>query len=349
MIKKILFVDDDESILDAAKTALEVYGYEVETASSGYECLEKLGDVDLVFLDIKMPKMDGIETLKEIKKRKPSLPVIMITAYATVDTAIEAMKRGAFDYIKKPFNIEELENSILAAIEDIKFRRFEDVYEGDCFEKFRSLIKNGKGLCVTRDIEKAKNIENCIIVPMERELKPKKLGELKEEIERSIEDCKAILMTNIEYLLRENSIKRVRDFLEWLNKKALINNCKLILSADLKNMDEKEKTEIQDLIADIHLGVLSESISNYLRRKIIGLLSDGKKYPFTKIAQELEIEDNPKLSFHLKKLKDDGVLEQDEEKRYYLSEVGKEIASFIENIKKNKLKKEGEIIWMPSK
>ncbi|RLF33988.1 MAG: hypothetical protein DRN07_01110, partial [Thermoplasmata archaeon] len=109
MIKKILFVDDEEGIVDAAKTALEVYGYEVKTAYSGPECLKKLEGVDLVILDIKMPGMDGIETLKEIKKRKPQLPVVMITAYATVDTAIEAMKQGATDYIRKPFDIEELE------------------------------------------------------------------------------------------------------------------------------------------------------------------------------------------------------------------------------------------------
>ena len=99
---KILFVDDDAGILEAAKTALELYGYDVITASSGEECLQKIGDADIVFLDIKMPGMNGIEVLKEIKKRNKDLPVIMITAYATVDTAIEAMKEGAFDYIRKP-------------------------------------------------------------------------------------------------------------------------------------------------------------------------------------------------------------------------------------------------------
>lgn len=347
MIKKILFVDDDESILDAAKTALEVYGYEVETASSGFECLEKLEGIDLVFLDIKMPKMSGIETLKEIKKRKPSLPVIMITAYATVDTAIEAMKLGASDYIRKPFNMEELEKSILASIEDIKFRKIEDVYTEDCFERFKKMIKNRKGICITREITYVKDDENVFIIPLEKDLKPRNVKEIEKEISDNIEKDCVILLTNIEYLLKGNTVEEIRNFLENLNKKSMLNNCKLILSANLKNTKEKERNILKDLIADIHLGILSDSISNYIRRKIISFLSDGKKYSFTRIAQEMKIEDNPKLSFHLKKLKDDGVLEQDEEKRYYLSKMGKEIADFINNIKKDKLKKGGEILWMP--
>ncbi|HEC82264.1 MAG TPA: response regulator [Thermoplasmatales archaeon] len=347
MIKKILFVDDDESILDAAKTALEVYGYEVETASSGFECLEKLEGIDLVFLDIKMPKMSGIETLKEIKKRKPSLPVIMITAYATVDTAIEAMKLGASDYIRKPFNMEELEKSILASIEDIKFRKIEDVYTEDCFERFKKMIKNRKGICITREITYVKDDENVFIIPLEKDLKPRNVKEIEKELSDNIEKDCVILLTNIEYLLKGNTVEEIRNFLENLNKKSMLNNCKLILSANLKNTKEKERNILKDLIADIHLGILSDSISNYIRRKIISFLSDGKKYSFTRIAQEMKIEDNPKLSFHLKKLKDDGVLEQDEEKRYYLSKMGKEIADFINNIKKDKLKKGGEILWMP--
>ncbi|HHF56036.1 MAG TPA: response regulator [Thermoplasmatales archaeon] len=344
---KILFVDDDESILDAAKTALEVYGYEVEVASSGMECLEKLEGVDIVFLDIKMPGMDGIETLMEIKKRKPSLPVVMITAYATVDTAIEAMKRGASDYIRKPFDMEELEKSILAAIEDVKFRQIEDIHAGDCFEEFERTRRGRRGLCITRQVEKVKNMENVEVILMEHDLKPRKVEEIKREVEEKIKKRDTILFTDIEYLLKGNSIEEIRNFIHWLNKKALANNSKLILSANLKRLEEKERKMLSDLISDIHLDVLSDSISNYMRRKIIDLLSSGEKYPFTKIAQELGIEDNPKLSFHLKKLKDDGVLEQDEEKRYYLSKTGKEIAEFMESIKKDRLRKGGKILWMP--
>ena len=351
MVEKILFVDDDSSILDAAKTALKAYGYEVITAQSGEECLKKMEEADIVFLDIKMPGMDGIEVLKRIKKRNPTLPVVMITAYATVDTAIEAMKEGAFDYIRKPFDMEELEGSILAAIEEIKFEELKKIEfeEEDYLEKFKGMVKHGKGLCIAKDGDKVRDIENVSVISMMEQWKPKSLERLKEEITSFFTENFVVLITNVEYLLEENSLVEVRNFLEWLYRKVSLNKGTLILSADLKNVESDKKNEIQDLIADIHLGMISDSISNYLRRQIIHLLSNEEKYSFTKIAQILDIKDNPKLSFHLKKLKDDGVIEQDNEKRYFLSRVGKEIADILKNIREQKINKKENLLWIPWK
>ncbi len=332
---KILFVDDDEDILEAARTALQVYGYDVITATSGKECLEKIGEADVVFLDIKMPGMDGIETLKEIKKVRPELPVIMITAYATVDNAIQAMKEGASDYIRKPFKIEELEGSILATIEDIKFREYEKIYVGsDAIDSFK---KSSKRMHIGREREM-----DAIFIPMEQDMKARNIEEIMNDIENNIERDMHIFISDIDYIYR-NYGEKTREFLEWVNKKAASNNCKLLISAKIVNLDEKEKKELQEIITDVHLGILTDSISNYIRRKVINLLSDGKKYSFTKIAQEIGIDENPKLSFHLKKLKDDGVIEQDEEKRYYLTTMGKEIAKFIEEMRKKKLNK--DVVW----
>ncbi len=224
MIKEILFVDDDEGILEAAKTSLETYDYKVITAKSGKECLEKIDRADIVFLDIKMPVMDGIETLKEIKKRRPSLPVIMITAYATVDTAIEAMKKGASDYIRKPFNFEELEKSILAAIEDIKFKRMEEFHEEDYIDIFLNLAKERRGICITREFHALKGAQNIKIIVLERELKPKKIEEIKRELEENIEENSVILLMNLEYILNNNNFLTTREFLDWLNKKSVSKN-----------------------------------------------------------------------------------------------------------------------------
>ena len=336
---KILFVDDDVGILEAAKTALEIYGYEVITAKSGKECLDRISNVDIVFLDIKMPGMNGIEVLREIKKRDKDLPVVMITAYATVDTAIQAMKEGAIDYIRKPFNIDELQGSILAAIEDIKFRKIKDFYSGDAMQKFKEM--GGKGIYISRQ----KKDLDAIFIPIEKDLEIRNMEEIKKDIDKNIKNDMVILLLDIEYIYK-NYKEKTREFLEWLNKKATSLNCKIIMSAKISLLDDKSKKELQDMMADIHLGILTDSISNYIRRKVINLLSDGEKYSFTKIAQEIKIEDNPKLSFHLKKLKDDGVIMQDDEKRYYLTPLGKEIAKFIEGIKKDKMKGKGNILWL---
>jgi len=107
---RVLVVDDELIVRDSIKEWLEDVGFGVETAASGLEALERLEQdaFDLMLVDIKMPGMDGVEVLRQALEGLPELTVIMITAYATVDTAVEAMKIGALDYLTKPFDPEKL-------------------------------------------------------------------------------------------------------------------------------------------------------------------------------------------------------------------------------------------------
>ena len=109
-METILIVDDEKNYPLILGAVLEEEGFEILTASSGHEALEILesADVDLVLTDMKMPLMDGIELLENIKVLEPDLPVIMMTAYGTVDKAVEAMQKGAYSYILKPFDNERL-------------------------------------------------------------------------------------------------------------------------------------------------------------------------------------------------------------------------------------------------
>ncbi|HHV79114.1 MAG TPA: response regulator [Firmicutes bacterium] len=110
MSKAILIADDEKNIRVTLVQCLEGAGYSADSAVDGEHALEKLSrqDYDVVLLDMKMPGMDGIETLRRIKQMKPDQPVIMITAYGTIETAVEAMKLGAVDYLQKPFTPEEI-------------------------------------------------------------------------------------------------------------------------------------------------------------------------------------------------------------------------------------------------
>ena len=107
---RILVVDDEFVVRDSLKEWLADEGFQVDMAESGAEALEKLAreDFHLMLLDIKMPGMDGVEVLKRSKELRPGLPVVMMTAYATVETAVEAMKIGALDYLMKPFDPDTL-------------------------------------------------------------------------------------------------------------------------------------------------------------------------------------------------------------------------------------------------
>ena len=107
---KVLFVDDEMDFLETLMKRMKRRGVDVEGVESGEEALKVLEDkqVDVVVLDVKMPGMDGIETLREIKKRYPLIEVIMLTGHANVEVAIEGMELGAFDYLMKPMAIDEL-------------------------------------------------------------------------------------------------------------------------------------------------------------------------------------------------------------------------------------------------
>jgi len=200
-IKKILIVDDDSELRATISEILKGKGYFIEEASSGKEAVEKTTNekFDIALLDLMMPGMNGMDALSEIRKISPKTKVIMITAFATIENAVDAIKKGAYDYISKPFKIEELIYAVKRALEEVRF---------------------------------------------------------------------------------EEGIKKL------------------------------------DL--DYTLG----SLTNYIRRNIIKLLSTGKAMRLMEVTKELEIEDHTKVVFHLKILKESGIIEQDKDKRYLLTKEG---------------------------
>ncbi|OGP55005.1 MAG: Fis family transcriptional regulator [Deltaproteobacteria bacterium RBG_13_52_11] len=115
----ILVVDDEEIVRESLLDWLREDGYQVEAAEDGFKALEKFKERswDIALVDLKMPKMDGLELMEKIKETRPETQVVIITAFATVNTAVQAMKIGAYDYLVKPFNPEELSLLIKRLVE----------------------------------------------------------------------------------------------------------------------------------------------------------------------------------------------------------------------------------------
>ncbi|RZB38453.1 MAG: hypothetical protein SRB2_00201 [Desulfobacteraceae bacterium Eth-SRB2] len=136
---KMMLVDDEERFLSTAKKLLEKKGYDVVTASSGAEALEKIRvqNIHVVILDVKMPGMDGIATLKEIKKRFPLTEVIMLTGHATMESAVDGLKSGAIDYLTKPADINEIIQKAEQAFEKRK-----DLEEKIRVARMRKIMKS---------------------------------------------------------------------------------------------------------------------------------------------------------------------------------------------------------------
>ncbi|NJD75704.1 MAG: response regulator [Candidatus Methanoperedens sp.] len=122
-MKNILIIEDEKEIRDGLAEVLGDAGFSVDSADNGLQGLEKIKkkDFDIVVTDLIMPVVGGMEVLRETKRIKPQTRVIMITAFATVDNAVEAMKAGASDYITKPFRIDEVQTKIRKVLAEAEF------------------------------------------------------------------------------------------------------------------------------------------------------------------------------------------------------------------------------------
>ena len=136
---RILIVDDEEVLRDVLHAVLQREGFDVVLASSGEECLSVLdgdAEIDLVILDIMLPGISGIDTLRAIRIANPTLPVIVITAFSSIDGAIEAMKQGAFHYIPKPFKNEEVVLTVNKALEQRRLSRENERLKAELSDKY---------------------------------------------------------------------------------------------------------------------------------------------------------------------------------------------------------------------
>src|SRR3989338_8737013 len=122
---RVLVVDDEDSIREFLEIMLKREGYAVEVAASAQAAIEKLNQqpVDIVVTDIAMPEMNGIELLGRIKQLRVDMAVIVMTAHGSTNSAVEAMKLGASDYLTKPFQIEEMKIAIQSALKSVAMER----------------------------------------------------------------------------------------------------------------------------------------------------------------------------------------------------------------------------------
>lgn len=213
-MKRILVVDDDAELRETLQEALEGENYQVSIGRNGDEGirLAKEMDFDLIMLDLVMPGLSGMESLLLLRRDHPRVKIIMMTAFSTIENAVEAMRRGADDYLTKPFRLDEMITGVKRLIEEARFR-----------------------------------------------------------------------------------------------------DCQMMLDMDLP----------------------FNSLSNSIRRHILLLLRTGGKKRFMEITRELGIEDHTKVNFHLRMLKDSGMLDQDSQKYYCLSPQGEKVTECLQVVIEN--------------
>ena len=143
IMKTVLVTEDDKKMRDGLVEILTEEGYQVDSAENGLQGLEKIRekDYDVVLTDLIMPVMGGMDVLKEIKRSRPKTNVVIITAYGTIDNAVEAIKSGASDYITKPFKIDEVQTKIRKIIAERELDRSPQILDSELFKAISNPIR----------------------------------------------------------------------------------------------------------------------------------------------------------------------------------------------------------------
>lgn len=160
MHERILIIDDKQSIIEILETALNERGYITASASNGAEALEKLAheEFELVLCDVRLPDVEGTEILKEIIRKKAGTAVIMITAYGSIENAIECMKLGAYDYVTKPFNLNEIREVVKKGLERVGLERENLKLRAELERKYDFSGIIGKSKAMADTLEKVKRV-----------------------------------------------------------------------------------------------------------------------------------------------------------------------------------------------
>ena len=205
----LLVVDDDPVTIDLLKEVLSKEGYEVSTALSGEEAIAQGTDhfFDIIITDVRMGEKDGMEVLRFFKKNAPDTTVIMITAFGSIETAIEAIREGAYDYISKPFKLDEIKLTVRRALEQRRLVQENKHYRQELLDKyqFKNVIgRTPQMFQVYKTIAKVADTKSTVLLCGER-------GTGKELIARSIHynsqrnnrtfipvDCASLVETLIE-------------------------------------------------------------------------------------------------------------------------------------------------------
>ncbi|MFZ5969082.1 MAG: response regulator [Bacillota bacterium] len=211
MNKKILIVDDEKNIRMTLTHCLKDQGHELDIAVNGEEALQKIMETryDLILLDIKMPGLTGMQVLEKIRDKGNRVDVIMMTAYGTIERAVEAMKLGAIDFISKPFTPEEIRN----IVKDVLDRR---TLQEEKLETFKDVIGFAKKCLIEGSYSKAEEfLKKAIVMEVEAPEPHNLLGilaEYRREIQKAQMHYRAALALDPSY---EPATKNLERTAQW--------------------------------------------------------------------------------------------------------------------------------------
>jgi CheY-like chemotaxis protein/DNA-binding transcriptional ArsR family regulator len=315
---RILVVDDDAVFREELADLLRDDGHAVAAAPSAARALVALEDqeYDLILTDLKMPRQSGLELLREARRRWPRTLVVMVTGFATVDSALDAMKAGAFDYIRKPFRIEQVRETLRLAAQEQEFGSGADARR-EPGEEARALAAKGPNEVLFFGDPAPAPAPHLHIEPLDPE---NPLG-LVERSEAFLADHPqtAIVVSGVERFLANHRLEDVVGLLERL-RTDLEGHGPLRVSFNPRRVSPSVATAIGTAVSSQSTHEVLEALANPIRRSVLQRLAEGPA-PFGELMRAAGLDDSPKMSFHVKRLVEAGLMIHEEE-NYRLSARG---------------------------
>ncbi len=305
---RLLVVDDDKVFREELSELLRDDGHSVTAESSVAKALEALGsaEFDVVLTDLKMPRTSGMELLREVRSRWPRTLVVMVTGFATIETALEAMKGGAFDYVRKPFRIEQVRETLRLADQEREFETPPGSAR-DPLTEARNLAAGGRHEVL---------FLGDPIPPEEPHLHPTRLDP--QDLVGLADRCTtfladhpngAVVISNAERLVEVHRLEDVVALFGRL-REALAGHGPLRVAFNPRRVPDAVATALAGSVAPEPTHAVLEALANPIRRGVLQRLSEGPA-AFSEVMRAAGLDDSPKMSFHVRKLVDAGLLRHD--------------------------------------
>ena len=303
---RLLIVDDDQVFRDELSDLLIEEGHVVQRASSVAKALPLLehDEFEALLTDLRMPRQGGLDLVRMARERWPRMYVVVITGYATVETAVEAMKRGAFDYIQKPFQLSRIRKVLQTIEEDQTFRGVRGpVTDPDAL--LRQWAKKGdRAVLFLGESAPSPPVPGVTFVLLD----PQNPYRMREEVQlfASGHPNASVLIAGLDRLL---AIHRLEDVLELVGtiRGLLDGKGALALGLDPRRVPASSLLALRASVASRAVQGTVEGFANPIRRAVLRRLGLGP-CSFTELLRSVEIEDSPKLSFHLHRLEEAGLI-----------------------------------------
>jgi CheY-like chemotaxis protein len=305
---RVLVVDDDAVFREELSELLRDDAHAVSVAPSVAKALESLEgeEFDVVLTDLKMPRQTGLDLLREVRARWPRTAVVMVTGYATVETALDAMKHGAFDYVRKPFRIEQVRETLRLVGQE---QEFESPAEAgrDPVREAESLAASGRHEVLFFGEPAPPAGPHLRVEPLD----PENLVGISDSTVAFLAEHAngAVVVAGVERLLGRHRLEDVVRVLDRLRTE-LAGHGPLRVSFNPRRVPPPVAVALGGAVASEETHATLEALANPIRRRSLQRLAEGPA-AFGVVMQSAGLDDSPKMSFHVRKLLDAGLIHHD--------------------------------------